>query len=157
MPPPGALGRRPLADPNLMGPGLILLACIGGAAMLRALGSRQVRGGDRRFVPLTLLATFLLAVLLVVVGLWAAARSLLLGVPVLAGAMFLGGGWLRVSLDQAREAGTGARAGARAPDRTDVLIARIDATYRSAAGWLLGASFVTAVALIVWLLFGGRF
>lgn len=136
-----------------MGPGMILLACIGGAALARAVGARSVRQGDRRFVPLTLFATFLLAVLLVVVGLWAAARSLLLGVPVLAGALFLGGGWLRVSLDQARGAG----ADGRPPDRTDVLIARIDATYRSIAGWLLGAGFVTAVALIVWLLFGGRF
>jgi hypothetical protein len=136
-----------------MGPGLVLLGCIGGAALVRAIGARQVRGGDRRFVPLTLLATFLLAVLLVVVGLWTATRSLLLGAPVLAGALFLGGGWLRVSLDQARGAG----GIGRPPDRTDVLIARIDATYRSIAGWLLGAGFVTAIALIIWLLFGGRF
>ena len=93
--------RPPCDGVTLMGPGLILLAAIGGAALVRALGARQVRRGDRRFVPLTLFATFLLAVLLVVVGLWAATRSLLLGVPVLAGALILGGGWLRVSLDQA--------------------------------------------------------
>ena len=68
-----------------MGPGLVLLGAIGGAALARALGARWVRRGDRRFVPLTLFATFLLAVLLVVVGLWAATRSLLLGVPVLVG------------------------------------------------------------------------
>ena len=54
-----------------MGPGLALLAAIGGAAFARALGARRVRRGDRRFVPLTMFATFLLAVLLVVVGLWA--------------------------------------------------------------------------------------
>ncbi len=133
-----------------MGPGLALLVAIGGAALVRTLGARQVLAGDRRFVLLTLLATFLLAVLLVIVGIWAAARSLLLGVPVLAGALILGGGWLRVTLDQARYAGgTG-----RSPDRMDVLVSRIDAAYRSIAGWLLGAGFVVAVAIVLWLLIG---
>ncbi len=138
-----------------MGPGIILLACIGGAALLRAIGARQVRNGDRRFVPLTLFATFLLGVLLVVVGLWALARSLPLGAVALAGALILGGGWLRVSLDQARGVAVAGDAG-RAPDRVDILIARIDAAYRSIAGWLLGAGFVIVVALVLWLLVGGR-
>jgi hypothetical protein len=133
-----------------MGPGLALLVAIGGAALVRTLGARQVLAGDRRFVLLTLFATFLLAVLLVIVGIWAAARSLLLGVPVLAGALILGGGWLRVTLDQARYAG----GAGRSPDRMDVLIARIDAAYRSIAGWLLGAGFVAAVAIVLWMLIG---
>ena len=104
-------------------------------------------------MPLTLFATFLLAVLLVIVGLWAATRSLLLGVPVLVGALILGGGWLRVSLDLCRYAGPAGRP----PDRMDVLVARMDAAYRSIAGWLLGAGFVMAVAIIIWFLFRGRF
>lgn len=132
-----------------MGPGVVLLACIGAAALVRAVGARRVSRGDRRFVGVTLLATFALAVLLVIVGIWAAARSLLLGVPVLAGAFILGGSWLRVSLDQARYAG--------APDRPrdglDVLIDRLAATYRSVAGWLLGVGFVAAVGFVVWFLF----
>ena len=132
-----------------MGPGVVLLACIGAAALVRALGARRVSRGDRRFVGVTLLATFVLAVLLVIVGIWAAARSLLLGVPVLAGVLILGGSWLRVSLDQARYAG--------APDRPrdgmDVLIDRLAATYRSVAGWLLGVGFVAAVGFAVWFLF----
>jgi hypothetical protein len=136
-----------------MGPGVVLLLAIGGAALVRALGARQVRAGDRRFVPLTLFGAFLLAVLLIVVGLWAAARSLLLGIPVLAGALILGGGWLRVSLDQCRYAGPTRRV----RDRNDVLIERLDAAYRSIAGWLLGSGFVAIVAVILWLLFGGRF
>jgi len=136
-----------------MGPGTVLLAAIGCSALLRALGARLVRSGDRRFVPLTLFATFLLAVLLVVVGSWAAARSLLLGVPITAGALILGGGWLRVSLDQCRYAGPAGRP----LDRTDILVARLDAAYRSVAGWLLGAGFVLAMGLILWLLFRGHF
>jgi hypothetical protein len=136
-----------------MGPGLILLAAIGGAALVRTLAARRVGRGDRRFVPLTMLATFLLAMLLIVVGLWATARSLLLGVPVLAGALIVGGGWLRVSLDQARYAGPSGRP----RDRSDVLIERLAATYRSIAGWLMGTGFVALVAIIVWLLVGGRF
>jgi len=136
-----------------MGAGLVLLGTIGCAAVVRALGARRVRRGDRRFVPVTLFATFLLAVLLVVVGLWAAARSLLLGVPVMAGALILGGGWLRVSLDQCRYAGPARRT----LDGTDRLVARLDATYRSIAGVLLGAGFVLAVSLVVWFLFRGRF
>lgn len=136
-----------------MGPGVVLLLAIGGAALVRALGARRVRAGDRRFVPFILFATFLLAVLLIVVGLWAAARSLLLGVPVLVGALILGGGWLRVSLDVCRYAG----APGRPPDRNDVLIERFAAAYRSIAGWLLGSGFVAIVAVILWLLFGGRF
>jgi hypothetical protein len=136
-----------------MGPGVVLLLAIGGAALARALGARWVGRGDRRFVPLTLVATLLLAVLLVVVGLWAAARSLLLGVPVLAGALILGGGWLRVSLDQCRYAGPAGRL----PDRNDLLVERLAVAYRSIAGWLLGSGFVAIVAVILWLLFGGRF
>lgn len=135
-----------------MGFGLVLLAAIGGAALTRALGARLVRRGDRRFVSLTLFATFLLAVLLVVVGLWAAARSLLLGIPVLAGALILGGGWLRVSLDACRYAGEPGRP----RDRNDVLIERLDAAYRSIAGWLLGTGFMLVIAGILWLLFRGR-
>ncbi len=136
-----------------MGPGLVLLAGLGGAALVRALAARRVRGGDRRFVPLTLFATFLLAVLLVMVAVWAAARSLWLGVPLLVGALILGGGWLRVSLDLCRYSG----AAGRRPDRIDVLITRLDAGYRSVAGWLLGAGFVVAVAAIVWFLFRRSF
>jgi hypothetical protein len=136
-----------------MGPGLVLLAAIGGAALVRAIGARRVARGDRRFVGVTLLATLVLAVLLVIVAIWAAARSLLLGVPVLAGALILGGSWLRVSLDQARYAG--------APDRPrdgmDVLVERLGVAYRSVAGWLLGAGFVAAVAFVIWLLFRRMF
>ena len=136
-----------------MGPGIVLLLAIGGAALVRAFGARWVRRGDRRFVSMTLFATFLLAVLLVVVGLWAAARSLVLGVPVMAVALILGGGWLRVSLDQCRYAG----AAGRPRDRADVLIERLDSTYRSVAGVLLGTGFVVIVAGILWLMFRGRF
>lgn len=136
-----------------MGPGLVLLACIGAAAVVRALGARRVGAGDRRFVPLTLFATFLLAVLLVIVAVWAATRSLWLGVPLLVGALILGGGWLRVSLDLCRYAG----AAGHPPDRIDVLVTRLDASYRTIAGWLLGAGFVVAVAAIIWLLFRRSF
>ncbi len=136
-----------------MGPGLVLLAAIGGAALVRALGARRVRRGDRRFVPLTLFATFLLAVLLVVVAVWAAARSLWLGVPLLIGALILGGGWLRVSLDLCRYSGP---AGVRRTASTCSSTGLPRAIGPSLA-WLLGAGFVLAVAAIVWLLFGGRF
>ncbi len=136
-----------------MGPGLILLGTIGCAALVRSLGARWIRRGDRRFVPLTLLATFLLAVLLVIVALWAATRSLLLGVPLLAGALILGGGWLRVTLDLCRYAGPAGRSA----DRTDLLVARLAAAYRSIAGWLSVGGFVVAVAIVIWILFRGRF
>ena len=132
-----------------MGPGLVLLLAIGGAALVRALGSRRVSAGDRRFVGVTLIATFLLVVLLVIVGIWAGARSLLLGVPVTVGALILGGGWMRVSLDQARYAGTAGRP----RDGMDELVERLAAGYRSLAGWLLGAGLVVAVGFVVWLLF----
>jgi hypothetical protein len=132
-----------------MGPGLLLLAAIGGAALVRALGARRVARGDRRFVGVTLLATFVLAVLLVIVGIWAGARSLLLGVPVVAGALILGGSWLRVSLDQARYAG----ATDRPRDGMDLLAERLDMAFRSLAGWLLGIGFVGAVGFVVWIMF----
>ena len=104
-------------------------------------------------MPLTLFSTFLLAVLLVIVAVWAAVRSLWLGVPLMVGALILGGGWLRVSLDLCRYADVPGRP----PDRIDVLVTRLDASYRSIAGWLLGAGFVLAAAAVVWFLFRRSF
>ena len=56
---------------------------------------------------------------------------------------------MRVSLDQARYAGTAGRP----RDGMDELVERLAAGYRSVAGWLLGAGLVVAVGFVVWLLF----
>ena len=82
--------------------GLIVLAILGGAALVRAWAARRVRGGDRRLAPTLLLSTLLIVLVLAGVGVWLAVRSLLLGIPATVGALLLGGAWLRVSLDTVR-------------------------------------------------------
>lgn len=132
--------------------GVVVLAVLAGAALVRAWGLRRVRAGDRRPAPLVLFATLLIALLLTGVALWAATRSVWIGIPALIGALLLGGGWLRVALDAVRWSGVPGRA----PDRMDRLAASMDGTYRRIAAALLGAGFAGLVALVLWAWVRGR-
>ena len=138
-----------------MGPGagVIILALMGGAALMRVWAARRVRAGDRRPVPVLLFSTLLITLLLVAAAAWFAFRSPLLGIPLTIGALLIGGVWLRVSIDTARYGGP--LRGNR--DRMDDLTDRMDRTYRSLAASLLGIGFVGAILAVLWLFGRGRF
>ena len=133
--------------------GLIVLAILGGAALVRAWAARRVRGGDRRLAPTLLLSTLLIVLVLAGVGVWLAVRSLLLGIPATVGALLLGGAWLRVSLDTVRFGDPAPRG----RDRMDDLADRMDRTYRSLTATLLAFGFAGAILIVVYLFGRGRF
>jgi hypothetical protein len=138
-----------------MGPlaAVLVLALMGGGALVRVWAARRVRAGDRRAVPLLLFSTLLVALLLVGAAVWFAFRSPLIGIPLTIGALVIGGAWLRVSLDTARYAGP--LRGSR--DRMDELADRMERSYRGLAAGLLGVGFVGAVLAVLWLFGRGRF
>jgi len=138
-----------------MGPGagVIILALLGGVALLRAWAARRVRAGDRRVVPMLLFSTLFIVLLITGAAIWFAFRSPILGLPLTIGALLLGGIWLRVSVDTARYGGP--RRGGR--DRMDDLTDRMDRTYRSLAATLLAFGFAGAILAMLWLFGRGRF
>jgi hypothetical protein len=136
-----------------LGAGFLILAVMGGGALVRVWAVRRVRAGDRRAVPILLFSTLLIALLLTAAAAWFAFRSPLLGIPMLIGALIIGGVWLRVSIDTARYAGPirGAR------DRMDDLTDRMDRTYRGLAASLVSLGFVSAILVVLWLFGRGWF
>ncbi len=138
-----------------MGPGLgvIILALMGGASIVRVWAGRRVRRGDRRAVPMLLFSTLLIALLLTTATVWFALRSPLMGIPLTIGALVIGGAWLRVSVDTARYGGP-----ARVmPDRMDELTDRMVRAYRSLGATLAGLGFLVAILGVLWLFGRGRF
>ena len=151
---PGTLGPDTPAW-RVMGPGLgvIILALMGSAAVVRVWAARRVRRGDRRPVPMLLFSTLLIALLLAGAAVWFALRSPLLGIPLTIGALVIGGAWLRVSVDTARYGGPARTT----PDRMDERTDRMVRMYRSLGATLAGLGFVVAILGVLWLFGRGRF